>query len=115
MLPTEVPIDILLDARNKLLLFLPNFWVPVVTDKSGISVLLLSRQTQLTTQRSVVFSVSGGVLLNVHCKPVSIEPFVEGVLPPIPLSDYESVNYFVDRAVSIVKKDTLNGGLCWGR
>ena len=98
--------ETLIEVRNKLLLFLPNYWTPVVVDNSGVSVLLLSRQTQITVQRSVVFKSSGEVVVNVHCKEVNSETFLEQSSPPMPLidSDSESQNYFVDRAVRIVSK-----------
>ena len=106
-LPTMASRDILLDARDKLLLFLPNYSSPAVTCNSGVSVILLSRQSPLSLQRTLFFNMSGEVTLSVHGKTVSVEPFLVEAMPPVPLCDLESVNYFVDRAVHIVNRVRL--------
>lgn len=103
----KVEMEVLLDARQKLLHLLPNYCTPIVTDDTQVSVVFLSRQSQLSLQRSIVFNVNGDVTVNVHCKTVSSEPFLKNVPPPMPLEDLEGVGYFVDRALAIVKSVRL--------
>ena len=53
----------------------------------------------------MVFSSDGSVKLFVHCQPVSINPYLSDVRPPLLLDgDDFSMNYFVDRCIEIVNK-----------
>ncbi|XP_034231498.1 uncharacterized protein LOC117639731 [Thrips palmi] len=112
-IPSAVPIEVLLEVRGRLLAILPKYCVPIVTDQSQVSVVLISRQAQLSVQRSLQFHVNGDVTLNVHCKTIPSEAYtvknnqfltvyVKNVQPPIPLEDLDGVGYFADRALAIV-------------
>lgn len=104
-IPAEVTFRLLLEAREKLLLCLPPFWYPIV-DHSGVHVMLFSRYHQKSVQRTLYFSASGKTELSVHCKPVSIEPFLDGVLSEMPISE-NNVGEFCDRIIQIVAKVRL--------
>jgi len=98
-------VELLLEAREKLLLGLPPYWVPFV-DKNGVHVMLLSRQDKKAVQRSLYCLPSGRVELSVHCRPMLIDPYLEGVCDSVILKS-DTVGEFCDRIIAIVAKVRL--------
>ncbi|KAK3919723.1 Laminin subunit gamma-3 [Frankliniella fusca] len=93
--------ELLLDIKHKIDFFLPHQWLCLQDNNYVIKVVLISAQNNVSIQRSLEFSHNGDINFYVHCNPMSIDPYLTETLPPLPL-DASTVDYFVDRVVTIV-------------
>ncbi|XP_034245499.1 uncharacterized protein LOC117647711 [Thrips palmi] len=98
--PASNVLDLLLELKKKVDLFLPKRWMSIV-DGKALHVVYYSNQKCFIIQRSLVVSPDGSVELFVHHDPVDIEPFVKGLTPPKPL-DEDTISSTADRIISIV-------------
>ncbi|XP_052130814.1 uncharacterized protein LOC127751374 [Frankliniella occidentalis] len=100
--PAVLNEELLLEIKHKIELFLPHRWLCLQADNDNvIRVVLISAQNNVSIQRSLEFTHNGDVNFFVHCNPLSIDPYLTGTLPPLPL-DGSTVDYFVDRVITIV-------------
>ncbi|KAK3914463.1 LOW QUALITY PROTEIN: Transposable element P transposase [Frankliniella fusca] len=97
----DVPLqDLYVEVKEKVDIFLTRRWITTF-DRDCFRIVYISAQNNVSVQRSLEFFQSGECKFFVHCKEQSVDNFVKDIKPPLPL-DCDSINYFVDRAVSIV-------------
>ncbi|KAK3916692.1 Germination-specific N-acetylmuramoyl-L-alanine amidase, partial [Frankliniella fusca] len=92
--------EIYSEVKTKVDQFLFRRWVSSV-DGNVFRLVYLSAQSNVSVQRSLEFLPDGKVTLYVHCKELSVDLYLEGIMPAIPL-ECDTVNFFVDRVVSVI-------------
>lgn len=90
------------EVQAKISCYLPQHWVSIC-DGVGVSVLLLSRDVEMTTQRRVFVSYFGNVTVSAHRKKISedITHNILSVNQTVPLSE-NNVGDFAKFVISVV-------------
>lgn len=97
----EVPLwDLYNEVKQKVDFFLPRRWNSSV-DNNVFRLVYFSAQQNVTVQRTLEFFPNGATHFYVHCNELSIDPYLEGTMPPLPLQS-DTINYFVDRLVTVM-------------
>ncbi|KAK3929585.1 DNA transposase [Frankliniella fusca] len=92
--------ELLIRARNQLLLMLPSNCVPIV-DQDSLHVLMIGRRQSKAVQRQVTVSLSGDIKIEVHGEDFPENKVLSGVSAQKPLKQ-ETSGQFVDRIVKVV-------------